>query len=172
MNRYSNEDARNLVELEIKNRKEALKLYPEIIKVVEQFDGKVLDKRLETALKKVDERISCDRGIYHFEIVFNCASITSFGFNYKDYCFVLNSYLEMYLVDRMEESFLENERIRASVLIDSLLKEKEYLEKSVAELEKGIDRADEWKEKVEQLNEEIRSIRKEIPYIIADHYGI
>ena len=180
MNRYSNEDARNLVELEIKNRKEALKLYPEIIKVVEQFDGKVLNKRLETALKKVDERISCDRGFYHFEIAFNtinsrsCASVTSPGIcNYlQDYCIVLNSYLETYFVDRMEESFLENERIRASVLIDSLLKGKEYLEKSVAELEKGIDRAEEWRSRIDQLKKEMESIRKEIPYIIADYYGI
>ena len=67
---YTNEDARKLVELEIQNRKEALKLYPEIIKVVEQFDGKVLNKRLETALKKVNERLCCKRGYSDFRIVF------------------------------------------------------------------------------------------------------
>ena len=185
MNRYSNEDARNLVKLEIKNRKEALNLYPEIIKVVEQFDGKVLNKRLETALKKVDERISCDRGFYHFEIVFNtinsrsCRSVTSPGTcNYiEDYCFVLNSYLDTYFIsasgkDRMEESFLVNEKIRASVLVDSLLKGKAYLEDQITKLEQSLEKIDELKSKIEQLETEIKSIKEEIPYLVRVYYGI
>ena len=176
MNRYSNEDARNLVELEIRNRKEALKLYPEIIKVVEQFDGKVLNKRLETALKKVDERLSCNRGYSDFYICYAGERVyvrQEGGVHYlSNYYINLNPYLKTYCIKRIEESFLENERIRASVLIDSLLKGKAYLEKTIAELEQGIDRADEWKTRIDQLKEEIKSVRQEIPHIIADYYGI
>ena len=177
MSRYNNEDARKLVELEIQNRKEALKLYPEIIKVVEQFDGKVLNKRLETALKKVNERLCCKRGYSDFRIVFTMnrryeMSSTGNTIYLRYFYLELNTWLETYRINKMEDSFLENERIRASVLIDSLLKGKEHMEKTIEQLQIGVYRADEWKARIEQLEKEICSVKKEIPGIIADYYGI
>ena len=53
---YCNEDAKNLVRLEIENRKSALAVYDEVIELVKKYDGKILNKRFETALKKIDER--------------------------------------------------------------------------------------------------------------------
>ena len=43
----------------------------------------------------------------------------------------MNSYLPTYSVDRREASLLENERIKADVLIESLLKGKAYLEETI-----------------------------------------
>lgn len=173
---YNNEDARKLVELEIANRKEALKLYQAIIKVVERFDGYVLNKRFDTALKKVDKRLGYNRGFSNFEITFagerSCMKLEGGAIYIRSFYIELNTYMQTYSFNKYEESFLENERMRASVLIDSLIKGKEYLENTIVQLEQGIDRADEWKTRIDQLKEEIKSIKQEIPYIIADYYGI
>ena len=69
---YCAEDVRNLILLEIKNRKAALELYPKVIEVVQKYDGKVLNKRFDTALKKADGRLSYDRDTVRFTINMSC----------------------------------------------------------------------------------------------------
>ena len=179
MKGYCNEDARNLIGLEIQNRKEALTLYPEIIKVVEQFNGKVLNKRFDTALKKVNKRLGYDRGYSSFVINLStydnncCQSVNGSNYIYiRSHYIELNTYLPTYSVDRRESSLLENERIKSDILIESLLKGKTHLEESIKKLEQSIDKVDEWKARLEQLEAEMKNIRKEIPHLVADYYGI
>ena len=120
---YCNEDALNLVKLEIENRKEALKLYDGIIEVVKKFDGKVLNKRFDTALKNFDGRLSYNREHSWFEINMNvfdnrsCKSIKkdSYGYSHTNYIsdsyLRLNSMLYTYSYDPDEKVVLNNERI-------------------------------------------------------------
>ena len=128
-------------------------------------------------MKTVHEGLSCVRGSYDFKIMFagkgKFIEAHDGTLLYPKYYYVdLNLYLRTYSVDNMIESFLENERIRASVLIDSLLKGKEYLENTVMKLENSIDKIEEWKARLGELNEEIRNIHKQIPYLVANYYGI
>ena len=53
--------AKALTELDIKNRKYIETLYPQIEETVKQFDGKILNRRLETALKKINNQIDTER---------------------------------------------------------------------------------------------------------------
>ena len=52
LNNSSNEMSEKLVLLEIKNKKEMLKLYDGVIETLEKFDGKEITKRIQTALQK------------------------------------------------------------------------------------------------------------------------
>lgn len=184
MKYYCNEDAKNLVELEIKNRKEALELYDKVIEVVEKFDGKVLNKRLETALKKVDERLSCDRRYSSFEIqmsVFDsrsCRSVNKddLGYSHVNYIsdsyLTLNGYLPTYSYSANEKVLLYEERIISSVLIESLNYGKKHMEETIVSLEESLDKVPEWKERLEALRVEMEKTMKEIPYIIREYYDI
>ena len=130
MKHYCNEDARNLVELEIKNRKEALKLYDGIIEVVNKFDGKVLNKRFDTALKKLDGRLSYNREYSWFEIYMNvfdsrtCKSVKKDSYGYSCTNYLTDSYLKLntllytYSYNKDEKVLLDNERIISSVLVE------------------------------------------------------
>ena len=182
---YCNEDAKNLVSLEIENRKNALKLYDRVIEVVQKFDGKVLNKRFDTALKKVDDRLSYSREYRAFEInmsVFNNRSCTSvkkdsYGYGCTNYIsgsgkLRLNSYLSTYSYDKNEKTVLEEEKIVSSVIIEGLNKGREQMEKEIERLENSIDKVDSWKKKLTALKGEIEAVMKEIPYIIREYYDI
>lgn len=181
---YCNEDARNLVELEIKNRKEALELYSKVIEVVEKFDGKVLNKRFETALKKVDERLSFDRKYSSFEIqmsVFDsrsCKSVNKddLGYSCTNYIannyLILNGYLPTYSYNPNEKVLLYDERIISSVLIESLNIGKKYMEETIVSLEESLNKVTEWKKRLLEIKDEMEKTMKEVPYIIREYYDI
>ena len=67
--RYVNDEtAKKLVELQIKNREYAFSLYDEIIEVLAKFDGKQVTKRIETALRKIDDNIRVENEYNSFII--------------------------------------------------------------------------------------------------------
>lgn len=181
---YSNEDSKNLIRLEIENRKEALKLYEEIIELVKKYDGKVLNKRFDTALKKIDERLSYDRQYNSFYIEFSvwnnrsCKSTKtdSYGYSSTLYistdCIRLNTYIQTYSHGRNEPCMLCDERIIAKPIIEALNKGKAGIEKTIADLENSIDKAQEYKEKCEALKKQMEEITKDIPYLIKEYFDI
>lgn len=186
MKYYCNEDARNLVELEIQNRKEALKLYDGIIEVVKKFDGKVLNKRFDTALKKFDGRLSYNREYSWFEINMNvfdsrsCKSVEKDSYGHSCTNYISDNYLRLNSIvytysnsaNDKDKVILNNERIISSVLIDSLNKGKEHIQKEIEKLENSIDKAGEWKTKLEKLKREVENVMNEVPYIIREYYDI
>lgn len=186
MKYYCNEDARNLVELEIQNRKEALKLYDGIIEVVKKFDGKVLNKRLDTALKKFDGRLSYNREYSWFEINMNvfdsrsCKSVEKDSYGHSCTNYISDNYLRLNSIvytysnsaNDKDKVILNNERIISSVLTDSLNKGKEHIQKEIEKLENSIDKAEEWKTKLEKLKREVENVMNEVPYIIREYYDI
>ena len=180
---YNNEDSRNLIRLEIENRKEALKLYTEVIELVKKYDGKVLNKRFETALKKIDERLSYDRQYNSFYIEMSCwnnrscksTKTDSYGYSSTLYistdCIRLNTYIQTYSHGN-EPCMLCEERIIAEPIVEVLNKGKAGIEKTIADLENSIDKAQEYKEKCEALKKQMEEITKEIPYLIKEYFDI
>ena len=181
---YCNEDARNLVQLEIDNRKAALSLYDEVIKLVRQFDGKVLNKRFDTALKKIDSRLSYDRSHNSFYIemsVFDnrhCKSVKTDSFGYASTIYIttnrvrLNTYIQTYAYGKNELSMLYDERIVADVLIEALNKGRANIENEIRKLEESESKIEAWKEKCEALKKEMEETMKEIPYLVREYYDI
>lgn len=184
MKHYCNEDARNLVEIEIKNRKEALKLYDGIIEVVKKFDGKVLNKRFDTALKKVDGRLSYEREYSWLKIKMNvfdsrsCKSVKkdSYGYSCTNYIsdsyLMLNSLLYTYSYNPDDKVALDNERIISGNIIFALNKGRRQIEETIKELEESISKVDEWKNRLKEIENEMRKTMNEVPYIIREYYDI
>lgn len=184
MKHYCNEDARNLVEIEIKNRKEALRLYDGIIEVVKKFDGKVLNKRFDTALKKVDGRLSYNREYSWLEIKMNvfdsrsCKSVKKDSYGYSCTNYISDSYLRLnsllyaYSHNPDEKVALDNERIISANIILALIKGKRQIEETIEELEESISKVDEWKNRLKEIENEMRKTMNEVPYIIREYYDI
>lgn len=171
------EDARNLILLEVKNMKEVLEMYDSIIGIIKKFDGKVLNKRLETALKSVSNSLYVD---------------TKFSFNIEFYCFdrgcrsansdswiyitknsiVLNNFLSLNSSNPNNKNTAvdENNRIIADTIIKSLNGGKEYLERQVDRYTDGLGKVEEWRNRMDKIVNDMYELKKEIPSAFRDYF--
>lgn len=186
MHYYSKDVAEKLVRLEIENRKHALSLYDEIEKVVRSFDGKVLNKRLETALQGVYKYTYVERRYNSFAIEI-CVDNdwvkgeSKYGVHYVE-CRNLQLTQKLYThsdgrYEPKENVMINNptgksERIIADVIIEGLKRGKKGLENEIADYEKWLTKVDEAKEKLESLTKEIESVTHDIPYLIRDYFDL
>lgn len=180
---YNKEVAGKLVELEIQNRKDCLKLYDQIIPIIERFDGKVLNKRLETALQNVNKYLRVDR------------NYTSFGISWwveNDYirntpdrngfctaCYVQSRQLYMttalFTSDRnMTDKVMldEENRLIADVILVALEQGKKNMEEHIRMLEESLPHAEEYEEELKAMKKAFEEKRDSIPYLIRDYYDM
>lgn len=181
---YCNEDARNLVNLEIENRKKALELYPQIIECVEKFNGKVLNKRFETALRKIDDclRYNWEDSRFGIEVRLNNRCIQSvktdtYGYAQWNYIsgfeLTLTSMLYTVSYNPDDRRMLdENGRIIAPVIIKALNERKQSIENTIAELEEKLNNVQEYRNKLEALRIEMEKVMNDVPYIIREYFDI
>lgn len=57
-----------LIRLEMENRQEAIELCPDIIAIIPKFNGKMMNKRFDTALKTINKGLSFDTHFNSFII--------------------------------------------------------------------------------------------------------
>lgn len=174
-----------LVELELKNKKYVLSLYDRIIEVVKKFDGKILNKRFETAIKSIDSNLSVDnRGGNSIYIVYYCSNRMikmDGGCNYIKHSEIsLNSYAttyittnyrdEQYCVVTIDEKF--NKRIDANAFIDKLVEGKKNIENEVSAVEEKHEKIAEYEATLKELKKQIEDTCKEIPYMLQQYYNL
>ena len=70
MNYYSKETATKLMQKEIEIMKAALLHQKAIKEVIKQFEGKVFNKRMDTAIKGIDKRLSAEVNYSLFNIIY------------------------------------------------------------------------------------------------------
>lgn len=179
MTGYYKEDARNLVMLEIENRERALEVYPLIIPVIEKFDGKVMNKRLETALRKVCDDVRIDYNNHLSYIVINlncynnrsCKSVRTDTFGYSCTNYIDNSDIGMnqYVAEKMVD---DDNRIKSDVVIKSLNIRKEKLTKEIDDLKNGFDKIDKWQVEIEETIQKLRDLDNEIPSVLKNYYKV
>lgn len=174
-----------LVEMEVANKKYALTLYDRIIEVVRKFNGKLLNKRLETALKAIDNNLSIDTrygdSIYitlycknqmirandgchyikHREITMSSYATTYITTNYKD---------EQYCVVTLDEKW--NKRLDAEAFIDKLMQQRKNIENEIAAIEEKHSKVEEYERTLEALKKQIDDTCKEIPYMLQEYYNL
>ena len=164
-NYYNREDAVALINLEIKANKEALDLFDGIIKIVERFDGKVLNKRFETALQKnVSDHICAYKSAYgDFRFYYSIpdrsvkSTDSEYCYNYID---IQNIYL---IVGDMSACLTDDGRICAEDLIEMLEYRRDQIRLEVSELESSVLMLDKTIEQHEKLVTALYNLRKSIP---------
>lgn len=184
MSYYNNEDARNLVLLDIENMKNALEVYDLIIPVVKRFDGKILNRRLETTLKEVCSKISVDGVCDGFRIEYcdwNNRSVQSvnadtYGYATTNYTkferIVLSTYLckKSYQKDDPRLMVDENGRIIADRILEALEAGKKILEAKIKRLEESLDRVEEWQKRMQDIKNQLDELNAEIPAEFTEYF--
>lgn len=178
------ENTIKLVELEISNMEYAIELAEKIKPVIEKFNGKVLNKRLETALKEIDEHIYTENR-YGFKIGYyvenNRIPIIEtdyLGKEHRHNIFTKQSDLPLtsYLTTNTKETDRcivdENNRIKADVIIAGIDNQKEYFEMRIEELKTAMPKVDEYKERIENIKKQMKELNDEIPYLIKSYFDL
>jgi len=176
--RYANDEtAKKLVELEIKNREYAFSLYDEIIEVLAKFDGKQVTKRIETALRKIDDNIRVKNEYNSFIVEVGFWNIekrsvkTENGIAYLKnaeetlcHCARFSSYGDGVL---NEDNSLNYEAIKTQ-----LVKHKEYMEKSTLEIKEQLADIETITSEYEELEKKCQEFNAKKNWCISEYYGL
>lgn len=177
---YNNdmELSKKLVELEIKNRKYLVSLYDSVLECLKKFDGKQVTKRIDTALKKIDNNISMRNEYNSFlielyfedrmvkeENSYNCHYLK----NHSDcfcHCCRFSSYGDGVInVDNTNS-------LNYVILEKEMLKYKDYFINSIEESEKQLQNINSLVEEYKELQEKCNAFNKKIHWSIAEYYNI
>lgn len=183
MDKKKKDTADKLIALEISNRRKAIELYPAIIETVKKFDGKVLNKRLETALRKINDNLRLEKSEYRFDICYYVEN-DHVPVPYRDYCgaeYVKYREIGMceymprnraYDVNAQCPALNDDGRIIAENIITALNAGKKKLESEIIEMEEHSKKVDEYAAELDELAERMRSLQKKIPYLVSEYYKL
>lgn len=169
--------AEELTKLHIKNLRRAAELADQVIEIVKQFDGKVLNVRFEKALKeKTGEHIVVRENYSTFSIDWymddrcvpsgdGCSVVYLDGMSIS-LCFISD-------YDNTKENMpIVNKRIVADNFIPDIKKQIESFLIDAGKLEESITKIGEWKARAKELTDQVNKLHNEIPYEIKDYYGL
>lgn len=177
------EIARKLTELEIENRKHVLTLYDGIIETVNKFNGKVLNKRFNTALKKVDEHLSYLTNYNSFDIKYYCINDSVRGeedrngyrstYYIKERTLYLNSYLTLNNTYKEETDILNEEgKLIADRIVKGLEDRKKKIKEDIVKLEESLLHIEEYMETIEKMKKAFEDYMDNIPYLTKKYFDI
>ena len=183
MDKKKKDTADKLIALEIANRRKAIGFYPAIMETVKEFDGKVLNKRLETALQKINDNLRLGKSEYRFDIYYYVENdhvpVPHQGYCVAEYV----QYREIgmcgyipkkraYAANAQCPALNDDDRIIAENIIAALNARKESLESEIIAMEEHSKKVDEYAAELEELAERMRSLQKQIPYLISEYYEL
>jgi hypothetical protein len=179
----SKEAARALVLLQIAANEKAIELSEKIKPVILKFDGKVPNKRLDTALKAVDDNLM-------WSMEYNSAIIkmwienrsTSEGNTPDSYGYRTTNYLTDNTVNiaygRMVDgsnpaaSVCPDGKLNAAALISAVDSSSAYLKQSVSDMRSSLTRIDELIEQRAALVKAVEDYNNSIDYTVATYFDL
>ena len=154
---YTQKDQDAAIKAYIEAYRNAAALYPALKRVIQSFDKKVFNKRLETALQaETGARIYVDNRP-------NMIDIHMYGGPRSSW---------ITLATLLKDDFIDGKRIDAEKLTESLTDHRAALLKKAAEYEQQIGQIDQVKEQLKQLKKQIAAVLSPYDYTIRDIYGI
>ena len=140
----------------IRSYRDAAALYPAIKKVVQSFDKKVYNKRLQTAIQE-----ATGARVY-IENRPNMIDIHMYGPH--------SNWITLGIL--LKEDMADGKRINADKLIESLTDNRNKLLQTAARYEQQIKEIDQVKEQIKQLKHLLCNVLEPYDYTIRDIYGI
>lgn len=153
---YKKEDQDAAARAYIKAYRDAAALYPKIKKVIQSFDKKVFNKRLETALQEgTGARVFVENRP-------NLIDIHVYGPH--------SNWITLAILQK--DDFIDGKRIDAGKLIESLTDHRNTLLQTAARYEKQIEEIDNVKEQIKQIKHLLCNVLEPYDYTMRDIYGI
>lgn len=171
---------------QIKLYKDSLALCPKVMEVVRKFDGKVANKRLETALTEVDEGLRCRKSAYSeaWELWYfspdRCVTVTEKSW---DGTFDVNKTysikdVEVYLAidvsnGRKDERFVDNNgRWIAGNICNCIEKRMINLEVKIEKYEEELKHVDELEAEQKRIKAEIDAFNCKVSWLGSEYFGL
>lgn len=153
---YTKEDQDNAARAYIKAYRDAAAIYPKIKKVIQSFDKKVFNKRLETAMQnETGARVFVENRP-------NMIDIHVYGPH--------SNWITLAILQKSD--FIDGKRINAEKLIESLTDHRNTLLKTAARYEKQIEEIDQIKIQIKQIKKLLNDVLEPYDYTMRDIYGI
>lgn len=154
---YKKEDQDAAARAYIKAYRDAAALYPKIKKVIQSFDKKVFNKRLETALQnETGARVFIENRL-------NMIDVHVYGGP-------RSTWITLAILSK--DDFIDGKRINAEKLIESLTDHRNTLLQTAARYEKQIDEIEQVKEQIKQIKHLLCNVLEPYDYTMRDIYGI
>lgn len=166
---YNREQAAKATEKDIQMMEEVNKVLPAVKKLISSFDGKVINKRLDTALK--------DLGLPGY-IYFCTHYETTFSILYKpaesnDYYTILNGTRPSCRYYVKEKSFVdEDKRISAERAYNLIEECRVERLKKITKYKEILQTYEEKKAQVELLKKQLRTIVDDVPYELRHRFDL
>ena len=169
------ESMRNLAQKQNNAYSHAAEIIDKIIPIIERFNGKQANKRLETALEAVDAHILCRKNQYsdHWEITWYCTDdhIMCGSGMYTHAAYIKQREITL-LTDWSNKCVDENGKWRSEMMVEMLKLEKQQLLERFNALNKQIAEVEIWEKRRDELREEIASYNKEIMWEIKQYFSL
>ena len=170
---------------QIKLYKDALELCPKVMEVIRKFDGKVANKRLETALKEVNAGLRCNKSSYTevWEIVFytsdRCVNVKRKSWDGKreDWVAYYIKESEAYLArDMFKNTFGSFINEDGRWIAENINKQIEHtmksLEANIADYTELLNHVDELEAEKKRIKDEMEAHNKKVGWIGNEYFGL
>ena len=162
-----------LLEVELLNMKKAVKYCDEIKKLIPKFEGKVINKRFDTALKEIDHNLSFSQQFNSFQIELYKEPRSIDGGNGWNY--VKNhslSIIHASLQSSMQDGICQNGTLNGTNLIKYLDQNKEYWQLTIKAISAQIKTIDKIIARRDKIQAEKEIFRNEINFYIRDYFDL
>lgn len=172
------EVAKKLVLLSIENKENALNMIDDVIEVIKKFNGKVLNKRLETSLRKNvcdDIFVRCGSILDIYISMFNNRSVqnTPDLYGYSNTVYLKDGdYYISFCYGNIDDFVTEDKRLNAVSIIENIENKRKNLHYEINELREKLEKVEEYKTKLENLRTEIANIEREIPCQLKEYFDL
>lgn len=165
----------NLMDIDKVQLSKAIELTPKVIEVLEKFDGKVYNIRLEKALKEIDNGISLDWG-------YNTIKITYIDWNHRStkdlnsecgWVYVNKTSYPLFYTDSSELVGKDKRIHLTDKARDDIQK---WLQSNKSHLEKleGItmETINGWRDRLKKIKEMAEELNREVPSECRDYFSL
>jgi len=175
----NDEQVKELVrkELEIKSR--ALAVFPKVREVIQKFDQKVFNKRLETALKEVDPniRVHCEHNSFDIKYCaweFEDRSITvDHGAYYvkNDSVYIVAMCVQSGYDDK-QNAFDDDRRIMAKNMLANMDRIAGQINESIVSIDYDLHHIDDYRKRYNELMAAIKDHNDFISYTVRQYFDL
>jgi len=162
----SNDERRKHIQNRIDGKKELVKYFPVVKKVVQQFDGKVYNCKLDKALKEATTDEQHPYGAVYCHIAYGgWIEIVAHGCNHG----MSESVSILYIA---KSDLKDGKRIDAAQWLEHINNNYAGLMKEISGLEHDLETIDDTLKQIEMLKKQIKTLVEPLSWTTRDAYGI
>lgn len=154
----------------------AMEIIDKIIPVIEKFDGKQANKRLETALQQIDRNLYFRKSIYsnmwEMRLYITDRSITDTESKYRNTYYIKDSDIwltQEFSVDRFVD---ENGKWKSQTIIQRLKETQDVLKDKDNTIQEQLDDIDSLIDRCAEIKREIEEFNRMIDYSVREYFNL